>query len=137
MTRAPKPFTLVAVITGLYAGILTLFYIGLALHVVHGRWKFRVGIGHADNNVLIRRIRVHGNFAEYVPLALVLMMICEMGHLSPAVIHALGGALVLARILHAYGLGGSDGTSMGRFVGTVLSFVVLLGAAVGAIGSYV
>ena len=60
-------------IISLYAGILALIYIGLSGYVIQGRFKNKVSLGDNNNADMQKRIRVHGNFAEYVPLALFLI----------------------------------------------------------------
>ena len=73
-----------------------------------------------------QRIRVHANFVEYVPLALLLLLVLELNSASALVLNVLGGSLVAGRVLHAYGLSTSTGTSPGRFVGTILTWLVIL-----------
>lgn len=91
-------------ITLYYAAILALFYIYLTLKVVKVRKKEKIGIGYGDSEALSRAIRVHGNFAEYVPFSLVLLYFLETQGGNSIVMAVLGGALVLARISHAHGV---------------------------------
>jgi uncharacterized membrane protein YecN with MAPEG domain len=51
-------------------------------------------------------------------------------------LHALGIALVVGRVAHVQGLSQTSGTSAGRLVGNVLTWTVILLAAVGSIRSY-
>jgi hypothetical protein len=64
--------------TALYAGILALIAIALAINVAVHRVKLRVPIGDGGNAEMRRMIRLHGNAAEYIPLAIVLMLIYEL-----------------------------------------------------------
>lgn len=112
-------------ITPLYAGILGLLYLALSFWVIAYRWKFAQGIGDGGHKDLKRIIRVHGNFVEYVPLALILIFFVELAGLSSFYIHVAGSLLVLARLSHAFGLSRHHGTSLGRFVGTVLTFALI------------
>lgn len=116
--------------TSFYAGLLAVFYVVLSMRIVFMRRKFLVGIGYGNEKVLYRAIRVHGNFAEYVPFALFLMLLLELNNTQEWVLHLLGGTLVLARLLHALGLGKSAGTSIPRFIGGLLTFSMMLVAAV-------
>ena len=75
------------------------------------------------------RICIHGNAAEYVPLALLLMLVFEINGGSARWLHALGIALVVGRLAHAQGLEQSNGVSPGRLVGNVLTWSVILIAA--------
>jgi len=112
-------------ITPLYAGLLGLIYIYLSLRIPRMRVRYRVGIGDGDVPELRKAIRVHANFAEYVPLALLLLLLVEQAHYSPWFVHFLGMLLLGARCAHAYGLSQSAGHSPGRFVGAVLTFFTL------------
>ena len=115
-----------APITGMYAAVCALLILVLAFRVVQARFRHRVGIGDAGHADLALRVRVHANAVEYVPLALLLILMLELGGATTIWIHALGGTLLLARILHAIGLSTSSGRSPGRFVGTLLTWAVLL-----------
>eukprot|EP00466_Bigelowiella_natans_P009415 jgi/Bigna1/89993/estExt_fgenesh1_pg.C_600003 len=55
-------------ITALYGGALTLWYLVLTARVILYRRENLIGLGDGNNNTMQRRIRAHGNFAEYVPL---------------------------------------------------------------------
>lgn len=113
-------------ITTLYAALLALLYIILAAMVIRARYKYRIGIGDNGNEALARIMRVHGNFAEYVPFALLLLFFVDDGGASPLLVHALGVMLVAGRVLHAIGLGRTDGPSVGRLAGMVLTFLTIL-----------
>jgi uncharacterized membrane protein YecN with MAPEG domain len=54
--------------------------------------------------MLLRRMRVHANFAEYVPLALLLMALAESLQTWPWLLHLLGLVLLMGRLSHAYGV---------------------------------
>lgn len=116
-------------ITPLYAGLLAIWFLALSYRVVQQRGH-GVSLGHGTDEVLLRRIRGHGNFAEYVPLILVLIGMLELGGLTAWAVHALGATLLAARLLHGYAFAFSDGWKFGRFWGTLLTFV-LLGVAGG------
>lgn len=117
------------VISSLYGGLLGLLYLSLCWRVVDRRRQARVGLGSGGDAALERAIRVHGNFAEYVPLFLLLLLAAELGGAATWLLHVLGAVFLVARIGHAYGLSRSSGTSRGRFLGTLLTWVALLLAA--------
>lgn len=124
-------------VTTLYAGILAFIYIALTAVVIAGRFKFRVGIGDGGNEEVFKRIRMHANFVEYVPFALILMFLAEFEGASEWLMHVLGIALVLARLAHAFGLYGSVYISKGRTAGTALTLLVILTSAILCIKSFV
>ena len=118
-------------VTALYAGLCALLVIALAFRVVAFRRGKKVGLGTAGDKAGEIAVRVHGNAVEYIPLALILMLIAEINGLSHVWLHCLGGALVLARLLHAIGLvAGNGGYHPGRFIGTSLTWLVILILAV-------
>ncbi|TLU64089.1 glutathione S-transferase [Thalassotalea litorea] len=113
-------------ITGFYAGILALLYIALSFKVIGLRRRLKIGLGDGGDKELSKAIRVHGNFVEYVPFALLLLAILEINNGSQFVMHALGGALVTCRFLHAIGIAKSSGKSWQRFVGVLGTFLAML-----------
>ena len=120
-------------ITPLYAGILALMYFGLAVHVIRGRRSKRIGLGAGDDDDMLTRIRMHGNFGEYVPLCLVLMLVLELGGSSAVFLHGVGITLVIGRAAHAYGLSKSSGATLYRVIGMVTVFFALIGGGLRAI----
>jgi uncharacterized protein len=114
-----------------YASLLALVLVALSVRVVALRRRHHVGIGSGDNRDLELAVRAHANFCEYVPVALVLILLLEATAIvSPVLLHVLGAALLIGRILHGFvGLNRSPGTTPGRFVGTLLTWLVLIGAA--------
>jgi uncharacterized membrane protein YecN with MAPEG domain len=114
-----------APVTGLYAALSALLILMLAMRVVVLRWRTKAGIGDGGDRVLARAIRAHGNAIEYVPLALILMLVAELGRAGPTLLHGCGIALVAARILHALGLSRTSGASFPRVAGTAGTFTVI------------
>lgn len=58
-------------IISLYAFLLTLFYIYIAILVIKTRYQSKVALGYGTSKNLEQRIRAHSNFCEYVPLMLI------------------------------------------------------------------
>lgn len=114
----------------LYAALLGLILVYLSYRVVSYRVKYKVGIGDGGHADLARAIRVQGNFVEYVPIALLLILFVELAGFSAWVVHVLGVTLLAGRIWHARGLGASSGRSQGRFVGTFSSWFTISSAAI-------
>ncbi len=119
-----------APITALYAGLLGILMLILAFRVVAVRRVTSIGLGDGGDALLLSRIRIHGNAAEYVPLALILMLILELNGGSARWLHILGIALLVGRLAHVQGLSQSTGTSAGRFVGNLLTWSVIMAAAI-------
>lgn len=114
------------VVTLLVAGLHGLLLLMLLWPVVAIRRGRRIGLGDGGDAQLQRRIRAHANFIENVPFALLLLALLEMGGLRREYVAALGGVLLAARLLHAFGLSRSSGYSFGRFWGTLGTWGVLL-----------
>lgn len=118
------------VVTPLYAAILAVWFVILSLRVTQRRRAAKVSLGEGGDTLLQRAIRGQANFAEYVPLALLLLLVVELSNFSLYVVHALGIALVIARLLHGYAMGFRAEFRFGRFWGTVMTFAVLIVEAV-------
>lgn len=110
----------------LYAGLLGLLLIALSVQVVLARRRFRVGLGAGTEAGMQQAIRVQANFAEYVPFAVILLVIAEIQGLPGTAIHAAGIVLVVSRVLHAGGLARSPGLSFGRLYGTAGTWLVII-----------
>ena len=123
-------------ITLLYAGLCALLVLVLAARVVRWRMTHRIGIGDGGDVELLRRVRVHGNAIEYLPLCLILLGGMELNGYPAPLIHGFGLALLLSRVAHAWGLSRSSGLSPGRFGGTLVTWVLMLAMAGFAIGGY-
>lgn len=113
-------------ITTLYASLLGILYLALTAYVIKGRFKYRIGLGDGGNPDMIQRIRMHGNFVETVPFALLLLFLVEISNFSYALIHILGVALFVGRVLHALGLHRTPYSSIGRTGGMVLTLTMVL-----------
>ncbi len=115
-----------APVTTLYAGLLGLLYLGLAYLVVRGRQRHRINLGIGPQGEIERQVRVHANFVEYAPMFLILLLLAELAAAPPWLLHGTGAGFVFARLAHAQGLTSTAGVSRGRFVGTALTWVLIL-----------
>ena len=113
-------------ITAFYASLLALIFLSLSFNTIRLRFKLKIGVGDGGERILTKAIRVHGNFSEYVPLALILLASYELSGASTLCLHVLGTMLLVGRILHAIGLSKSIGTSMPRIVDMLCTFLVLI-----------
>ncbi len=119
-------------ITLLYGGLLGVWFIVLSLRVIQGRGK-GFSLGDGGDGGMLRLMRGHANFAEYVPLTLLLIGMLESQGAASWIIHALGASLLLGRLLHGYAFCFSEHFPAGRSGGAVLTLVSLLSASVLAI----
>ncbi len=113
-------------ITLFYASLLGILFVYLSYNVVRYRQRERVDVGMGESQGLTRAVRTHGNFAEYVPIGLVLMLALENMLATDLFVHLIGSLLLLGRILHAYGFPRKIGPSFGRVAGTALTWAALV-----------
>jgi hypothetical protein len=113
-------------VTMLYAAVLGILLVLLALNVVRMRLGRHVGLGIGNDGSLEQPVRVHGNFAENAPMFVVLLLLAELAGLGTTWLHAAGGVFVVSRLLHAFGLHSQRGRSPGRFLGSLGSWTTIL-----------
>ncbi|MDX1975223.1 MAG: MAPEG family protein [Rickettsiales bacterium] len=90
--------------TSLYAALVALMFIALSVNVIRGRRKNKIALGDNGNHDMQRRMRAQGNFAEYAPIFLILLVLAEYNGLPTYGVHGLGVLFLLGRISHAYGI---------------------------------
>ncbi|HQT67739.1 MAG: hypothetical protein B7Z78_03115 [Rhodospirillales bacterium 20-60-12] len=118
-----------------YGAILGFVYIWLTIRVGKARKASKIVLGSGGDVRLERAMRVHANFAEYVPLALILLIFMELRHDSPWLLNLLGLILLGGRLAHAYGMAQEPDDMRLRGGGTMAtvgviafaSFVLLIG----------
>ena len=121
-------------ITSLYAGILGLMLLWLSLRIVAVvRAKGEVNYGDAGNPEYTTIVRGQANFVEYVPMIVILMALNEASGTSAAWLHGEGVAIVVARLLHPFGMKPEPGVNVMRFVGTMTTWIVLTIVSIQAI----
>ena len=113
-------------ITLLFAALHVLLMLALLAPISLHRRVNNIGVGDGGDKLLARKIRVHGNFVEHAPFALLMLALLELCGLPAPWIWGFGSALLLGRVLHALGFSRAGGYSFGRFYGTALTWLVLL-----------
>jgi uncharacterized membrane protein YecN with MAPEG domain len=91
-------------VTLVTASVLALMCLVLAARVSRARMKHRISLGDRGNEELLVRMRIHGNFIEFVPFVLILMALLEVSGASRTGLMAAGAVLVVSRILHVFGM---------------------------------
>jgi uncharacterized protein len=117
-------------IVPIYAAIFAIMFVALSVRVANTRRVIRIGLGTGGNVILERRIRVQGNFAEYVPFALILFTFIELQGWSRWLLHVLCLVLLAARMAHAYGVAQEPEDIRIRAIAMIVTFSVLLAAAI-------
>ncbi|PMM06408.1 hypothetical protein BCT63_06710 [Vibrio kanaloae] len=111
-------------ITALYAALLTVLMIWLAIEVIKQR---RINlIAHADGGVESLQVvrSAQSNAMDYIPITVILMGFLEMNGASVWFIHVLGVTFLLGRVIHAKGILAKN--LKGRKVGMVLTLICMI-----------
>lgn len=85
-----------------YAVILALLYVILILRVVADRRRVQAAFGDGGDPGLRARVAGHGNLAEHAPILLIMLYLCGEAGYPGWVVHIVGVAMVVGRLLHAY-----------------------------------
>ena len=112
-----------------YAAAFAVFFVVLSVRTIGLRRSLRVAVGDGDDIGLRRAMRVHANFAEYVPLALLLLWMLESAGAPAWSLHALCALLLCGRIAHASAVSRTKEPAGWRVFGMASTFTVLLTAA--------
>lgn len=115
---------------GFWVALHLLLIWALGLRATQLRIKLKIGTGFGDSPELERAIRAHGNATEYVPALLVGLALVSLQSLPGIWVHALGGVLFVARLLHAHGIQDrSKPLPPTRVLGNILTWLVTLSIA--------
>ena len=117
----------------IYAGILGILFLALSIRVIRRRRTARVCLGDGGDRVLFRVQRAQANFAEYVPLILLLMTVAELQGTGSRVLHGIGLLLLVGRAVHAAGFGREPEIPGARVVGMAMTFTALGFAALASL----
>ncbi|MBV4365129.1 MAPEG family protein [Erwinia phyllosphaerae] len=111
-------------VSALYVVLGALFLIKFSFDVVRLRRQYRVSHGDGGFYELQTAIRIHGNAVEYIPLALLLLVVMEMNGADMWMLHLSGLFFFLGRVLHSYGMRTS--TLLWRKNGMIITMLSLL-----------
>jgi len=118
--------TMFPVVSSLYAALLAFLLFGLSVYVIRMRRSHSVALGDGGHGPLVRAMRAQANFTEYVPMAVVLLVLLEFSGIHLAWVHVLGAMLLLGRLSHAYGISKTNEDFRYRVTGMALTFSCLL-----------
>jgi uncharacterized protein len=111
------------------------FYVGLnallmlVLSYLVGSSRGRQGAlepGATGDASLTRAIRMHGNYAEYVGLALIILLMLALLGYNEIWLHGIGAGFTLGRVSHAYGMMREKHPNAPRFLGNATTGLTLL-----------
>jgi len=121
-------------IVAIYAALNGLLLLGLSYNV--GRHRARTDAltpGALGDDVLVRAIRAHGNASEYMPLAILMILILALLSAPPWLLHGLGTSFTFARIAQAIGMTREKHPNAIRFTGNLFTGLVYLVGSVACI----
>ena len=109
--------------------VFVLLSIPMSASVGLRRAKTGILLLHGDDDQLLRLMRAHGNFVEYVPLALLALAGAELSGAPTWLVATCGVVLIFARLVHYFGLRASA-DSKGRAIGAGLTTLTMLVLAI-------
>lgn len=112
-----------------YAAVACCLQVTLSLRVITLRRALKIALGDDGDERLQRAVRAQANCAEYLPLALLLLALLELGGGAAWWIHGLSVTLLLGRLLHAVGVSQTREDFRLRVSGMALNLSSLLLAA--------
>ena len=118
-------------VTPLYAAVLALMFVAMSVRTLRLRRQLRIAVGDKGDQQMLRAMRVHANFAEYVPFSLLLIYMFETRSGTGVLIHALCVCLIVGRFSHAYGLSRVEEDYRYRVFGMSMTFTALAVSAIG------
>lgn len=124
-------------ITLFLSSIMGLMYVWLALQVIKNRRKHKISLGDGGIDELAKAIRAHGNFAEYVPMSLILMGLGELNHANSYVLVVFAFLILSGRVLHAYAFLGGGEHFKPRVTGMKLTLNSLIALSVFNMGIFI
>jgi len=116
----------------LTAGVLGVIFFILTVWVVAERNKTKQMLGDGGSQTLQVAIRAHANFAEFVPMILILLACLVHEFANPTFFALLCLALVVGRILHPFGIRILT-PNVPRAVGAMLTWAVLIISSIAVI----
>ncbi len=117
-------------VTSTIAAFLTIIFIQLSFAVINLRRKNKVGLGSGGHEELERAIRAQGNFAEYVPIGVILIACLELNGAPWWLVLIPGVTLIIGRLIHAKGINTPPPDFSKRVLGMKFTFFTLIGLVV-------
>lgn len=117
-------------ITSIVTATLTIIFVKLSFAVIGLRRKNKVGLGNGGHEDLERAIRAQGNFAEYVPIGIILIACLELNGAPWCLVAIPGITLILGRWIHAKGINIPPPDFSKRVLGMKLTFGTLISLVV-------
>ena len=112
-------------VTPIYAILLTLLFLVLSFRVIVERRGNKFAYGNNDSHRIEAKIRAQANWAEYTPIALLLLLMAELQGVGPIWLHLTGMILLIGRVTHGYGMSVNPKNFRFRVYGMVLTVTAI------------
>lgn len=112
-------------ITATYAAVLAFFYVAMSFYVIVTRARTDTLLGHGDSIPMLVAMRRHGNLAEYMPFAILMMALAEILGLGATWLHVSGIALIAGRLIHPFGVAEKSPLAP-RVIGILATFAAMI-----------
>ena len=115
---------IIAPVTSITLVLLVPLFVRLAFNVIKKRKAHQVALGSGQHADLEAAIRAHGNFSEYVPLVVLLMLVAEINGAPWWLVSVSAALIVVGRFIHAAAI--PAGSISKRVQGMKLTFAALV-----------
>ena len=105
--------------------VFALLFLVLSVQTIRARRVAKIALGTRGDKGLERAARVHANFAEYVPLTLLLLSFAEQRGISEGWITLLCSVFLAGRLLHAWGMSQQQENLHLRAIAILVTFATL------------
>lgn len=110
----------------LWSGLLILIFVALSVRVTLNRRRHKISMGDGGNAEMTAVSRAFGNASEYIPPAIVVLILMALIDCPLWSVHAIGAAFFLGRALHPIGLMATGMPGPGRVAGMTLTWLPLI-----------
>ena len=114
--------------SAVYASIAAFIIVWLSLNVIKVRTAKQISMGDGGDQDLITAIAAQFNAIEYIPIALLLLFSLEYSNANLILVHALGSALIIGRVIHAKAI--LAGNLKSRVLGMQITIWTIIGLAI-------
>ncbi len=111
-------------VTLVLAGAAAIYLVLISFPIANRRRATQLSAGDGGDEKFNRLIRAQANFAEYTPLAIIVIGLIEMNGFAQIFVCSLAAAFAAGRLLHLVGMLGP--VLPARALGMILTFGVLL-----------
>jgi uncharacterized membrane protein YecN with MAPEG domain len=125
-----KGFYAMFEVTPVYALVVAVIYLALWFRITAYRSAKAISIGDGGDQMLLQRIRQHGNCFEWSTFILILMILAEGMNAPSIYLHVSGVLLIIGRIAHPFGLKIDNAAHPLRYVGNGTNILAALSAMV-------